>query len=196
MLTVSVNKIYFPEIQMIMRKMFFNIMLLFFCFCLMKAQAQSEFCTDLKKNTVFFEVGGNGVLYSLNYDRLFDISRKFKASTRIGLHFSENLNDNGNRYIGFPLEVSGLYSIFNNKHFLELGTGLTLMNDNDFSLNHKTTLFILAFRAGYRYQKPQGGMFFKIGFTPLYDFYIINPKDHIIYSTWFLFGGIGIGYTF
>ena len=180
-----------------MRNWFFKIVLLLVSITLIHtAKAQTEFCNEINKNSVYIELGGNGVLYSLNYDRFFEISNRLKASCRLGFHYSENLNDNGNRFIGFPIEISGLYSIFKNKHFLEIGTGLTFMNDNDFSMDNKAQVFIWVLRAGYRYQKPEGGLFLRLGFTPMYDFYVMNPMSHIDYHSWFLFGGVGIGYTF
>jgi len=150
----------------------------------------------LKKNTMFIEFGGNGMLYSANYDRFFKISNRFNASLRIGFHYSRNFNKNGIQLIGLPVEMSALYSIYKKKHFIELGTGVTYLNQEDVNSKVVVDLFILALRVGYRYQSPNGGFFLKIGFTPLYDLFVINPERGVKYHTWVLWGGIGIGYTF
>ena len=48
----------------------------------------SDSIYPLRKNSIFFELGGNGLFYSLNYDRLFELTGKFNLSTRIGVHYT------------------------------------------------------------------------------------------------------------
>ncbi len=178
-----------PDRQLTMRKVFLKItILLIMCFNIQNANAQSEYCTKLRKNSIFLEVGGNGIVYSINYDRLFDFSNKIKGSARIGVNYFENFNNNESRIFGIPVEFSGLYSISKNKHFLELGTGLTYFNSKKFKESQNENVFIFALRLGYRYQNPEGGLFLKAGFTPLNNF----PD----FEFWVLIGGISIGYTF
>lgn len=150
----------------------------------------------VRKNTVFAEVGGNGVIYSINYDRLFDVSEKFKLSGRIGVHFTNKFPLRYYRTISFPVEFSGLYSFYKKKHFIEFGSGLTYLNSFDNVTRHTEDIIILALRLGYRFQRPEGGFFMKIGFVPLYDWLVINPDPNVPHHTWLFFGGLGIGYTF
>ena len=150
----------------------------------------------LKKNTVFAEIGGNAILYSINYDRLFNISKKFKLSSRIGIHYTNKFPLQYYRTLCIPIEISGLYSIYGSKHFVEIGSGLSYLNSYDRITDHTEDLIILALRLGYRYQKPEGGLFVKIGFVPLYDWLVFNPDPAVPHHTWFLSGGLGIGYTF
>ena len=156
----------------------------------------SQLDTVLKKNTVFVEIGGNGLVYSINYDRLINVSSKIKISTRIGVHYTNYFPLIYYRTVSIPIEVSALYPFFRNKHFLEIGSGLSYLNSYDKITNYTEDILILALRLGYRYQKPQEGLFIKIGFVPLYDFYVINPDPSVPHQTWFLSGGVGIGKTF
>lgn len=151
---------------------------------------------QLKKNTIFAEVGGNGFIYSINYDRLIDLTTKFKLSTRIGVHYTHYVPFPHVRTHCIPAEVSGLYSIYKQKHFIELGTGLSYMSAYDQYTNRQFDLLILAFRAGYRFQKPEGGTFIKVGFVPLYDMVNSNLDPDAPIHTWFFSGGLGLGYTF
>jgi len=162
----------------------------------MIGKAQSDDIENLKKNSFYAEIGGNAVLYSLNYDRLFKISSKINVSTRLGYGYTKNINGNGLRLNMVPFELSGLFPVYIDEHFLEIGSGITAINSKGFRFNHTETILALALRVGYRFQKPEGGMLFKIGYTPMYDFYVNNPDDNTTYHTWVLFAGIGIGYTF
>lgn len=151
---------------------------------------------NLKKNTVFAEIGGNAFIYSINYDRLFDVSNKFKISARIGIHYSHYVPFKYYKTFCIPFEISGLYSIYRSKHFIEIGSGLSYLRSYDRVTDHTEDIIILALRLGYRFQKPEGGLFIKIGFVPLYDWLVFNPDPSVPHHTWLLSGGIGIGYTF
>jgi hypothetical protein len=158
--------------------------------------AQIDTSLILKKNTVFFEIGGNAIIYSINYDRLFNVSRKFKMSARIGIHYTNKFPLQYYRTVCIPLEISGLYSFFRDKHFVEIGTGLSYLNSYDRITNHSEDIIILALRLGYRFQKPEGGLFIKVGFVPLYDWLVLNPDPTVKHNTWLFSGGLGLGYTF
>jgi hypothetical protein len=89
-----------------------------------------------------------------------------------------------------------LYSIYNDKHFVEIGAGLSYLNNHYFVKDHTEDIIILAFRLGYRFQKPEGGLFVKVGFVPLYDWLIFNRDPEVPHHQWFFSGGLGIGWTF
>lgn len=148
------------------------------------------------KNAIFLELGGNGIFYSLNYDRLFPISEKVNISSRVGIHYTNGFPLEFYRTMAVPIEVSGLYSIHQNKHFIEIGAGITYLNNHDLFVNQTENILACSFRAGYRFQNPSGGFFFKIGFVPLYDFYVENPIPDVPRNTWLFSGGIGFGVTF
>lgn len=159
-------------------------------------KAQNDSNLILEKNSIFVEIGGNAIIYSINYDRLIDVSTKFKISTRIGIHYTNKLPLQYYRTLCIPIEISGLYSIYGSKHFVEIGSGLSYLNSYDKITDHTEDIIILALRLGYRFQKPEGGIFVKIGFVPLYDWLVFNADPAVPHQTWFLSGGLGIGYTF
>ena len=149
----------------------------------------------VRKNSIFLEIAGNGVLYSVNYDRLFNLSDKFKLSARIGVHYTNKFPLQFYRTVCIPIELSGLYCFYKNKHFVELGTGLSYLNSNDRVTQHAENIIIFAMRLGYRFQKPEGGLFVKVGFVPLYDWIVKNPDLAVPHHSWLFSGGLGIGYT-
>ncbi len=160
------------------------------------ANSQNLVQKELKRNTVFVEFGGNGILYSVNYNRLFYLSKKLCLSSRIGYGFTKNFNDNKLILNVIPVELTGLVPISKNKHFIEVGSGVTTVLMNYLDKFHKELILVLALRIGYRFQKPTGGLFFNVGFTPLYDFYVYNGDPNIGYHLWQPYAGMSIGYTF
>ncbi|MDX1671436.1 MAG: hypothetical protein R3211_03785 [Balneolaceae bacterium] len=97
--------------------------------------------------------------------------------------------ENEGTFITIPVMVNHLSGTGN--HHLELGGGITIItfseNDPDEDLLDLSSGSAVAATAtvGYRYQKPEGGFLFKIGFTPLTNFDVFLP-----------WGGISLGYAF
>jgi len=160
---------------------------------------QDTIINTYQKNTAFVEIFGNTRTYSINYDRLLIIKSKFKISGRIGisyLPFDFNIK-------GIPLEINTFWGA--QKEFFEIGFGLSYIdglnkseggvspqNGNYYSDDTSRTLY-LSFRYGYRYQKPTGGFFFKIGLVTLikiHDFSNTKGANKIGSI------GFGIGYNF
>ncbi|MDR5592052.1 hypothetical protein [Christiangramia sp. SM2212] len=148
---------------------------------------------SIKKNSIYTEIGGNGVLYSINYERLYNVSKLINITSRIGYGY---FTINRIKANSIPFEINGLYAIAKQKHFIEIGSGITYLDTKDLNDDPlDITALIYAARLGYRYQKPTGGIMYRIGITPLYDFY--SDKQNLIRSkVWFLIGGISIGYNF
>ncbi|WP_210486097.1 hypothetical protein [Rufibacter aurantiacus] len=150
----------------------------------------------IRKNTIFFEIGGNSFLYSLNYDRLLVKKPNWGLAGRIGGSY---LRDTGvfentdNHFYAVPLELSLLVGKSN--HQLEIGAGATPFYKDYQEESGKDNWSSVApnARIGYRYQKSDGGLFFKAGFTPLIafkkDYNSINPK-HV-----YPWAGLAFGYT-
>ncbi|HLL46985.1 MAG TPA: hypothetical protein VK399_09745 [Longimicrobiaceae bacterium] len=114
------------------------------------------------RNSVYVELLGNGVLYSMNYDRKFSDH----VSGRVGL-----------MALGAALvPVMGNYLAGNGNHRLELGAGpLLIFAPDELKLDEaeeleSTSDFAVAGTAtlGYRYQPVYGGFVFRIGFTPVF----------------------------
>jgi hypothetical protein len=125
---------------------------------------------DIASNTIFFELGSNGILYSINYDRL--ITKSF--SIRIGYAYYTISNSS----IQFdatviPIIANYLYGDGNSK--LELGAGITFVPTTSIKLSgfifgsntvNPGPIRFLTSVIAYRYHPIEGGLNFRIGLTP------------------------------
>jgi hypothetical protein len=144
--------------------------------------------TEISNNSIYLELLGNGVAYSINYDRM--ISEYVGA--RIGLSYipeHETFFDK----VGDTFIVPALINYFVGKGSskLELGAGIIYIGGD------KNTHYIGFFSPkrnsairgtatfGYRHQSADGGFVFRIGFTPFFGFGQFIP-----------FGGISFGFCF
>jgi len=141
-----------------------------------------------KPKTVFLEVGGPGLALTVNYDTRFGDSRD-KWGYRVGAGY---YNTGSNWVASVPLQINYLYGGHKagGSSFLELGAGTTFVrshgtpNGTYFEFDNITG-FIATGTLGYRFQQDNGGINFRIEFTPIvYD-------DGLIAA-----GGVSIGYTF
>ncbi len=151
-------------------------------------------------NSIYLELGGNGPLYSLNYERFL----ADEMSVRIGVMFmsvsatvsSGSSTSSANvTWFDAPLTMSYL-GIGGPNHKLELGAGAVFMyfsgsGASTFSAVATANGFVIAPTAivGYRYVPTDGGFNFRAGFTPLF----ISAGGK---STFFPWGGIAAGYGF
>lgn len=142
------------------------------------ARAQTETETFTAKNAVYLEVGGSSGRYAVNYSKIFHQKGKLKLSASAGFSMWRNqLNDFKTIWLPvIPLEVTAFYGKSN--HHLELGFGFTSYLSRTLDINSETFEFsdkvifgaFIPLRVGYRYQKPEGGFFFRVGYTPIIDF--------------------------
>ena len=137
-------------------------------------------------NTFFVELGGNAVAYSLNYERFFTP----KIGIRVGGMYLQADDDAGTRVgVGlFPIMATYLLGS-GNSHF-ETGAGIGIatagVSDSDFGegdWNGSTVYGTATF--GYRYQKPEGGVIFRAGFTPI-----------LVSGNLIPMAGVSVGYAF
>jgi len=163
-----------------------------FLIALGNANCQEVNKTLTAKNTLFIELGGAAGIASFNYDRLlFEIGEKISVSGRIGVSSYSDFYKNTTPDLYLPLDIFGLYAF--DVHHIELGLGLTFLNYaardiDDLGLVQFIRITEVLFNPslGYRFQKPEGGIFLRINCTP---FIYGRP---IIFSNW---GGVSIGYT-
>ena len=98
------------------------LLLLFLILSANTLQAQKD--TTIARNTIFVEFLGNGLIGSINYDRLFFIGKN-KFSLRGGLlYFPLNPRIHGNNF-SIPISFS---FIKGKKHHYECGLGVTYLN--------------------------------------------------------------------
>ena len=175
------------------------------CFFAFAADAQKSAPADSVKNTyatkkaktVFFELFGPGVLYSVNYDFRFK-NRQDGWGARVGIGYDATERDH---IFTIPLAVN--YLAGKKGKYFEVGAGLTYYNaaTNDFffdehfnyttdangtiiSSSRKSASGVLgSLNFGYRYQPLDGGFSFRTGFSPL-----ITSNQFAFYWPYISFG--------
>ncbi len=143
-----------------MRKLFFLIAAIF---ATIQLPAQKTF----KRNTLYCETLGNGLVLSVNYER------QMKSEPGLGLHIGVGLG--GNRP-AFPLGVKYLILLDKEKSFFEMGAGITLAerdlwsetNSSQFKSDTYSAGFIPSI--GYRHHTSKGLMW-RINYTPVFNKY-------------------------
>ena len=175
-------------------------------YCITVCMAQETSTDQLKpaRNTVFLELGGNGMLYSPNYDHLLIYSKWFRTSARAGVFF----NWWESKPFGFPLEINGL--VGKNKHFLEIGAGVMYSYGIEYiHWNAPNVLgkegydpysaIHISGRIGYRFQQSKGGFFLRVAYTPIARLITDNPyypKGERGFDNFFNWFGISISRSF
>ncbi|HMB91387.1 MAG TPA: hypothetical protein VKP65_11105 [Rhodothermales bacterium] len=134
------------------------------------------------RNTVYVQLGGNAIAYSLNYERLFTAH----LTGRIGAMYAHldvgDLEDvtetEGKETLVFvPVMVN--YLLGTGKHRVELGAGPLLVTSDAGGGGIAATA-----TAGYLY-RPNRGFNARLGFTPAFSTGFFLP-----------WGGVGLGYSF
>jgi hypothetical protein len=156
--------------------------------CTLLAKTQQNISA---RNTVYADFFSRDVYYSINYDRVFSEGENFNKSYRIGFSVSSNI-------IALPLGIN-FFSGQGNNHF-EFGvTVVPYVEDykklfSPGNLSDKKLDIIPG--AGYRYQKPDGGFFFRIIAGPV--IHLDPPSDNFWKMDGKLYAGgsIGAGITF
>jgi hypothetical protein len=152
---------------------------------------------DSNKNhavdSYYFELAGNGFMYSVNYDRLLVEKEKYKISGRIGftyLPYWEAISEV--RGPGLPLEVNFLLG--KRSDFLELGLGATYFYFTQPSDHINYNFLMENLRIGFRHQRKDGGFLFRIALVPISTFPIDPRFDD---DGWIIpyFVGISIGFS-
>jgi hypothetical protein len=143
------------------------------------------------KNVIYFELGGPGLLYSINYERKF--TDRLWGRVGAGYFFIMGSANIGIQYLfgdGPWHFESGIG--FSGGYMEDIFTGFTINfgknednneengSDREYMAYYNTTI-------GLRYQKKEQGIFFKVGFTPLIT---LNFRHAMPY------GGLSFGVTF
>ena len=144
----------------------------------------------IRKHSLFLEIGGNGVFYSINYDALFLLSTNFGFSVRAGFSIAPPFLTGSDWGLTIPAEFNVLLG--KTKNFFEFGVGSTLIR----SFAGRNTEFPLVGRLGYRYQKTDGGLFFRIGINGILTKDYSGVYNDLITKRFIPWAGISIGLTF
>jgi hypothetical protein len=131
--------------------------------------------TSPKRNIVFIEGGGSGLLFSLNYERFLNQNISIRAGFGTG----------GVILTSYPILVN--YYIGDEKK-LELGLGMIYVNNyTENSLLGKPGSLIITSTIGHSYHPASGGITIRFSFTPMY---ILKTKRMVPYA------GISAGFNF
>ena len=144
--------------------------------------AQVQAVDNVKRHSVFVELGGNSFIYSLNYDYKIDVNKKLQVA--VGSGFSYPL-------FGDDVAILNIISITPSINFLygekkgklEIGCGLLT------GISKSESYHIPSFRIGVRYLW-KNGFLFRGGIVTLFpngsdDFHFIVPLP-----------GLSFGYSF
>jgi len=146
------------------------------------------------KNAVFAEIAGNGLVYSINYERFIDDTGfGIRAGfSYISLGASAGSASAKTSWLAIPLLAN--YYVGSANHKLQLGLGVTLLYVTSEASTSDTFGGVSGFvplptaAIGYRYIPARGGFNFGIGFTPF-----IIPGGDKSFLPW---PGIGLGAVF
>ncbi|AGA78724.1 hypothetical protein Echvi_2477 [Echinicola vietnamensis DSM 17526] len=178
-----------------MRKLL--VLWLFFGITFM-AEAQEE---RFPTRAVYAELGGMGLVYSVNYDMRFHKDKMDGWGVRAGLGgyvYSDR------SLFTLPVQLNKLFGKEN--HFFEIGAGATLVNyqETEYSVGNgsanettdkhwhfildmeETPSFMGTINFGYRMVPDEPGFTWRANLTPIF-----NQNGF-----WPLFAGIGFGYAF
>ena len=128
---------------------------------------QNGYDQKVAKNAVYLELGGNGLIYTINYDRM--IGNKFNVRAGIETYGAFSQNGEGSGVIVLPVMVNYLAGQGNNR--LELGLGKLFSQINlDFGDDSRFSRFsdnTYTATIGFRHQPRNGGLLFRVGLTPI-----------------------------
>ena len=133
---------------------------------------------------VFIELGGQGILFTANYDTRFSNKRN-GIGGRAGIGY---LSIDGDHVTTIPIGLN--YLLGKGRSFFEVGLGATVLatgGSNDsfvFDENESNVVGTMSF--SYRLQPTDSGFAFRAGLTPVF-----NQDFFIPY-----FFGLSLGYTF
>ncbi len=125
--------------------------------------------TTFKKNTVFGELGGNGLLASINYERQLTSAPGFGVRLGFGFYGVQPT------HLTIPIGVNYLIPLKKNNSFVDIGLGLTftsanvrlvLSSDNG-TLNEESTTHVNVIPGiGFR-RHTSKNMMWRIALTPV-----------------------------
>ena len=163
----------------------FTLVLLFLS-VLVKGQESGSTSAQNEKRAqnVFVELGGQGLLFTANYDSRFS-KRRDGLGGRAGIGYISIGGDNASTV---PLSLN--YLLGKGRQFFEIGLGATLLatsgNDNSFLFNENNSNIIGTMSFSYRLQPIDRGFSFRAGLTPIF-----NKNFFIPY-----YAGLSLGYSF
>ncbi len=166
------------------RKIFAVIIFIILFQGILTAQTQKNDSTKSKliteensraTNSVYFELGGNCGLYSLNLEE--ELIKNINARIGFSIFDFDESSRSGSHNVSYFVTtfMANYFLEIYSAYYLELGAGIVYSGKE---IGFTSTL-------GYRYGSLEGGMIFKIGLTP----FVMDREIRF-------WGGIGLGYRF
>ncbi len=128
-----------------------------FSFTIGDDEDQENERSGMKLNSVYLEIGGQGVGATFNYDRLL------RDSDNSIVNFSVHIGA-GTDIIGFTVPM-GFNILVGRTHYFESGVGMTLFVGQEDTESY--TFGVQSVLIGYRYQPAGGGFVFRAGYFPV-----------------------------
>jgi hypothetical protein len=125
------------------------------------------------KNLVYLELLGNGIAYSVNYERMLTDD----LSARLGFSYLSVTIGSGESAVKADVVTAPMllnYTVGGRNHRAELGAGATVLYASASSSSGGVTssgegaAIVGTGVVGYRYSPADGGFVFRAGFTPLF----------------------------
>lgn len=88
-------------------------------FCVLNSMTKVSGQSKSKLNTVYFELGGNGLFTSINYER------QLLKKTRINFHIGTGIYGVQPAYLTIPFGINYLFKLNNTNSYIDLGFGAT-----------------------------------------------------------------------
>ena len=153
-----------------------NILITVFLFtCIAQVKAQ-------KGQALYAEIGGTGIIYSVNYDMRFA-----KGEDKLGMRAGVSILDGG---VIFPLHLNYLFGKGNSK--FEVGAGMTVLLGD---LEGDKRIQVLASSAlMYRFQKEDGRFLFRAGLSPIFLLSDFDDDLGDVQNILWFWPGISFGY--
>ncbi len=166
-----------------MKKLLFVCMLATTAAAVNAQGVEKKMGTSASASQIYLEVGGSGVIYSLNFDSRFG-KKENGLGFRVG---AGGAGGGGTGYFAVPVQVN--YLLGENGKYLELGAGGTFFHvtgDDDFFFDNSASTVYGNLVVGFRSQPfAKKGITWRVAFTPF------------VGSIGFLpFGGASIGFRF
>ncbi len=165
--------------------------------CLAQSDAAQPEAARAARNAVYWELFGNGGVYSFNYERMLkdDLGLRIGYATWRSPLFWQG-GSPPDRYTTVPVTVS--YLLGHGERKLELGGGVTFGRgtlDGSSSLRRSFSFQTVTAIFGYRSHPPGRGYLFRAGVTPFYSF--DEGEEDAYPDPGFTFSvGVSFGYRF
>ena len=125
-------------------------------------------------NTVFLELGGNGLIYSVSYERILPSDMSLRAGVGY-LSMGASAGTASSNVTSLSIPVTASYLGIGGATKLELGGGVLFQRfsgatSTGFGDEIEAGVFVplATFITGLRLAPPGGGFYFKLAFTPIY----------------------------